>query len=131
VSSQDLPSHLDGVAPPVITAIQAHHYLQPPERRRAVEACYRVLAGGGLFITFENVAPRTRSGIRLGLERWKHFQIQQGRSPEVVAQHLNRFDTRYFPITVDQHLELLAEVGFRMLELFWFSQMQAGFYGLK
>ena len=131
VTSQDLPSRLDGAVPQVVTAMQVHHYLQPPERRRAVEACYRVLADDGLFVTFENVAPRTDTGIRLGLDRWNHFQIQQGRSPEVVTQHRTRFNTRYFPITVDEHLALLGEVGFRVVELFWYSQMQAGFYGLK
>jgi tRNA (cmo5U34)-methyltransferase len=131
VTSQDLPSRLDGAVPQVVTAMQVHHYLQPPERRRAVEACYRVLPHGGLFVTFENVAPRTDTGIRLGLDRWNHFQIQQGRSPEVVAQHRTRFNTRYFPITVDGHLALLGEVGFQVVELFWYSQMQAGFYGLK
>jgi tRNA (cmo5U34)-methyltransferase len=131
VTSQDLPFQLDGTVPQVVTAMQAHHYLQPPERRRAVEACYRVLGDEGLFVSFENIAPRTETGIRLGLDRWGHFQIQQGRSPEVVAQHRTRFDTRYFPVTVDQHLALLNDVGFRVVELFWFSQMQAGFYGLK
>ena len=76
VTSQDLLSHLDGAVPQVVTAMQVHHYLQPSERRRAVEACYRVLADDGLFVTFENIAPRTDAGIRLGLDRWGRFQIQ-------------------------------------------------------
>jgi tRNA (cmo5U34)-methyltransferase len=37
----------------------------------------------------------------------------------------------HFPITVDDHIRLLAKVGFQVIEMFWFSQMQARFYGIK
>jgi tRNA (cmo5U34)-methyltransferase len=44
---------------------------------------------------------------------------------------MERFDTAYFPITVDEHLQLLKACGFETAELFWYSYMQAGFYGIK
>jgi tRNA (cmo5U34)-methyltransferase len=128
VGSQDL--HVDD-AVQVVTAIQCHHYLRAPERQRAVQSCYRVLEPGGLFITFENVAPYTDQGIVIGLERWKHFQIEQGRAPSTVENHLKRFNTAYFPITVSEHLTLLKTTGFQAVELFWLSHVQAGFYAVK
>jgi hypothetical protein len=65
------------------------------------------------------------------LERWGRFQVRAGRSPAVVESHVQRFGSGYFPITVDEHLRLLTETGFRIVELCWFSHMQAGFYGIK
>jgi tRNA (cmo5U34)-methyltransferase len=121
----------DDVAPQVITALQCHHYLRPEKRRRAVQACHAVLEDGGLFITFENITPQTDTGTRIGLERWKRYQMRMGRSETVVDNHLERFNVKYFPITANDHVRLLRDVGFRTVEMFWFSQMQAGFYGIK
>jgi tRNA (cmo5U34)-methyltransferase len=130
VSSEYL-GQVVSAAPEVLTAIQCHHYLRPAGRKRALQACYDVLDEGGAFITFENVAPRTQRGVQIGLERWGRFQARAGRSQAVVESHLGRFGVAYFPITVDEHLQLLAEVGFRIVELLWFSHLQAGFYGIK
>jgi tRNA (cmo5U34)-methyltransferase len=128
VKSQDLDVD---VAVQVITAIQSHHYLQASERQRAVQSCYRILEPGGLFITFENVAPYTDQGLEICLKRWKRFQIAQGRAPSTVENHLKRFNTAYFPIPVGAHLALLKTAGFQVVELLWFAQMQAGFYAIK
>ncbi|OPY25376.1 MAG: hypothetical protein A4E27_00955 [Methanobacterium sp. PtaU1.Bin242] len=49
----------------------------------------------------------------------------------MVDKHLNRFNIEYFPIAVEKHLELLRDADFRVVELLWFSYMQAGFYCLK
>lgn len=117
--------------PQVVTAVQCHHYLRPAERRKAVQACYDVLENHGLFVTVENVTPRTEEGTRIGLERWKRYQMHMGRPEAVVDDHLTRFGTKYFPIAVDEHIRLMTEVGFQVVELFWLSQMQAGFYGIK
>ncbi|MFZ6026867.1 MAG: class I SAM-dependent methyltransferase [Chloroflexota bacterium] len=131
MDSLALPTHQPALCPMVITAMMSHHYLQPFERRDAVQACYRLLAPEGLFVTFENIDRDSTEGRQIGLQRWKQFQIAQGRSPEVAARHLTRFNTEYFPITVSAHLALLKETGFRVVELFWHSHMQAGFYALK
>ncbi len=129
--SQDLASHNDDLTPQVITAIQCHHYLRSKERKLAVQSCYRLLQKDGLFITFENIAPQTKRGLAIGLERWQHFQLEQGRSQTTVENHLKRLNVKYFPITVNEHLDLLKAVGFQVVEIFWLSQMQAGFYALK
>jgi tRNA (cmo5U34)-methyltransferase len=117
--------------PQVITAVMCHHYLGPEGRREATRACFDLLESGGLFVTFENVTPRTDRGVEIGLERWRRFQVEMGRSEATVARHLTRFGTEYFPITVGNHLRLLEETGFRTVELVWRSQMQAGLYAIK
>jgi tRNA (cmo5U34)-methyltransferase len=118
-------------APDVITAIQSHHYLDRQGRQRATAHCYDLLGPGGLYVTFENTSPETGEGIRLGLERWKRFLVDSGRSVAEAESHAKRFGTEYFPIMVEEHLALLRGAGFRVVELFRFSYMQAGFYAIK
>lgn len=117
--------------PDVITAIQCHHYLSREGRAKASKVCYDLLSEGGVYITFENTRPLTDEGIAIGKRYWRNFQLSNGRSEEEVEKHLERFDTEYFPITIEEHLKLLRETGFRTVELFWYSYMQAGFYCIK
>ena len=115
----------------VVTAVFAHHYLQPDERRAAVQNCFHALRPGGLFFAFENVAPESEAGKAIGLARWKAYQLAQGRDAEAVEAHLARYGRGYFPITVARQLELLRECGFETAELLWASYLQAGVLGIK
>jgi tRNA (cmo5U34)-methyltransferase len=115
----------------VITAIQAHHYLTKEEREKATKVCFDLLAPNGIYITFENIRPLSSEGVRLGKAYWSSFQLAKGRGINIVNEHMNRFDSAYFPITIDEHLQLLRACGFKTAELFWYSYMQAGFYGIK
>jgi tRNA (cmo5U34)-methyltransferase len=116
--------------PEVITAVMCHHYLQPYQRHAAVQVCYNLLAPGGLFVVFEHIAPAAPRGVEIGLARWKNF-LSQNYSPEAVAEQAKRFNTRFFPITVAEHLTLLRSVGFKLVEHLWLAQLQAGFYAVK
>jgi tRNA (cmo5U34)-methyltransferase len=117
--------------PNIITAIQSHHYMSLNERFEATKNCYKMLKPNGIFITFENVRPTTSRGVEIGLEYWKNFQESRGRGQKKVEMHLKRFDVEYFPITIDEHIALLKKSGFSIVELFWRSYMQAGFYCIK
>jgi len=131
IGSEGLKACVDGERYQVVTAIQCHHYLSTERRELAVRACYDILEEGGLFICFENVTYTTEIGTQIAIERWARWQKNAGRSSLEVQEHIKRFNTKYFPITVRQHLTLLDTVGFRTVELFWFSQMQAGFFAIK
>jgi tRNA (cmo5U34)-methyltransferase len=115
----------------VITAIQAHHYFDAETRRDATANCYRMLKPGCLYVTFENIRPLTRAGLKIGMERWRRFQADAGRAPDEIEKHLARFDAEYFPITVEQHLRLLRDTGFQASEVLFAGLMQAGFYAIK
>ena len=69
--------------------------------------------------------------IEIGMKYWKNFQESRGRDEKEVEIHLKRFDVEYFPITINEHISLLKKSGFRVVELFWRSYMQAGFYCIK
>jgi tRNA (cmo5U34)-methyltransferase len=131
VPTEGLPAYKEVLKPQVITAILCHHYLQKEQRRKATEICYQLLESGGLYITVENTLPDSIKGTRLTLERWKRFQVEHGRTAIAAEKHAGRLNSEYFPITVPEHLELLKETGFRTVELFWKSQMQAGFYAVR
>jgi tRNA (cmo5U34)-methyltransferase len=115
----------------VITAIQCHHYLDREGRRAAVEACYRLLAEGGLFICFENIRPASARAVEIGKQYWKAYQVRKGKPLDEAAAHIERFDREYFPLTVTEHLEILRETGFATADLFWYSYMQAGFFAIR
>ena len=131
IGSADLVSHIGKSAADVLTAIQCHHYLQREERIAALHACYQVLKPSGLLVTFENVAPRTSEGVRFGLAGWKSFLIEHGRTAPEADQHLARYGREFLPITAEEHLAALTQAGFSAVELFWYSQMQAGFYAVR
>jgi tRNA (cmo5U34)-methyltransferase len=131
VGSEGVAAQVEASGCQVVTAVQCHHYLRPPEREQAVRACFDALEDGGLFVTTENITFSTGAAAQIGMERWRHWQEDAGRPPAAVADHLKRFGTEYFPITADKHLGLLKKIGFKVAEIFWLSQMQAGFYAIK
>lgn len=115
----------------VVTAIQSHHYLDEETRKKAVENCFRALKDNGIFITFENIAMSDRQSDLLGLERWKRFFAENGKSQEEIDSHMARRGTEFFPITIEQHLSLLRECGFSSADVLWASYLQAGFFAIK
>jgi tRNA (cmo5U34)-methyltransferase len=115
----------------VITAIQAHLYLQRDERKKATENCFKLLNKSGIYVTTENIHPLSARGVEIGLARWTNFQLQAGRGKDDVEEHAGRFNKNYFPITIEEHLKLLRDTGFGAVEVFWYAQMQAGFYAIK
>jgi tRNA (cmo5U34)-methyltransferase len=129
--TEKLEVYAKRVHPQVITAILAHHYLHESQRRLATLTCYRLLEEGGVFVTAENIRPIGQEVVSLELSRWKRFQIEHGRSAAAVEEHAKRFDSEYFPISIDEHVSLLHETGFKSVNPFWASHMQAGFYALK
>ena len=115
----------------VVTAIQVHHYLNRQRREEATKNCYEILKKGGIYITFEKIKPLSDKGIEIGLNRWAECQLNSGRSKEIVENHKKRFDKAYYPITILDHIALLRKAGFKYCEVFFVSQMQAGFYAIK
>lgn len=110
-----------------VTCIQVNHYLHDQERKKSIENCYNALKDGGIFITFENIAPFTTNGEKLFLRRWLDYQTASGKTQMQAEAHINRYNKSYFPITVGGQLSVLYKCGFNVAEVFWLSYMQAGF----
>lgn len=115
----------------VVTAIQAHHYLDRETRLLATKRCWEALQPGGLFLTVENMAPLTETGKTLNLRRWEQFQINRGKTPEDAKAHIDRYGKEYFPISLLDHLDVLHQAGFQTAEVFWLSYLQVGLFGIK
>ncbi len=69
--------------------------------------------------------------FRFGLAAWKRFLMENGRTEQEADQQTARYGKECFPITAEAHPAALAQAGFRVVELFWFSQMQVGFYAIR
>ena len=115
----------------IVTAIQAHHYMEYKNRLIALENCYNALKNDGVFIFFENFAPNSEYTKNIVLDRWGRYQKHQGKTDAQVADHIARYGKNYFPITINEHFELLKKNNFRYMEIFWLSYMQVGIYAVK
>lgn len=115
----------------VVTAIQSHHYMQEDERRKATECIYHSLKKRGIYISFENVIPENEEIKAFELLRWGKYQQRHGKTEEEAKAHNARCGVNYFPLTVEQHIQLLKDVGFYNVHVFWYSYMQMGIYGIK
>lgn len=115
----------------VITAIQVNHYLDKNSRKTALRNCYAALKENGIYIGFENFAPFAESAAPIYLEKWKRYQIEQGKDPEESKRHIERYGKEYFPISLSENMELMKSCGFKIVELLWLSNMQAGIWGMK
>lgn len=115
----------------VVTAIQSHHYMKGDERRRATEYVYEAMKKGGIYISFENVIPEDEEVKTFELLRWGRYQQRNGKTEEEAKAHNERCGKNYFPLTLNQHVQLLKDVGFSKVHIFWCSYMQMGIYGIK
>lgn len=115
----------------VITAVQCHHYYRPAEREAAVIACYRALRRGGIFITFENIRMSTDDSDATAMKRWVNYLGRHGNSESDIKMQTDRRGVETFPITIEQHIELLKRSGFVSVDILWASYLQAGFWAVK
>lgn len=115
----------------VITSILVNHYMTYEERMIAARNCYHALKEKGIFITFENFAPCDEAMKNLYLKRWKKYQYSKGKSIEECEKHLSRYNTEYFPITIQEQIKILRDCGFMSVEIFWCSYMQVGILARK
>lgn len=115
----------------IVTAVLVGHYLKIPERKAALENCFRALKKGGILITAENFAPSGDFLEKLYLKRWESFQLEQGKAPEACRRHLERYGKSYFPITISESLDLLRGCGFAESEVLALSCCQAAFIAVK
>lgn len=114
----------------VVTAIQVHHYLQKDERAAAIKKCWRALKPGGIFISYENFAPQGRVIEKLYRDRWQAWQLDQGGTQTDCQRHRERYGKEYFPVSLQEQLQLLKAAGFKEAEILWVSYMQAGFVAI-
>lgn len=115
----------------IVTAVQSHHYLQKDERKRAVQNCYEALKESGLFVTFENICMSDPKSDEIAMKRWVAFLEEHGNTPEEVQIQKDRRGVEILPITIEEHINLLRDCGFRSVDLLWTSYLQAGFWAIK
>lgn len=115
----------------IVTAIQVNHYFKKDERITAIKSCYDALEENGVYISFENFAPDSEEGAKLYLERWKQFQIANGKTEEEADSHVKRYGKNYFPMLISESVRLLKDCGFRVVEILWVSYMQVGILARK
>ena len=67
----------------------------------------------------------------IGMKRWLRFLEKHGNSEQDIKMHIDRRGVELFPITVEQHIDLLKRCGFRSVDILWISYLQAGLWAIK
>lgn len=57
--------------------------------------------------------------------------MEHGKSAQEAEKHIKRRGKEVFPITVNEHIKLLKDTGFKSAEILWMSYLQAGFWAIK
>jgi tRNA (cmo5U34)-methyltransferase len=114
----------------VITAVLSHHYYINIEARAAAVAnCFRMLRPGGMFLTVEHILhPGSQAEADA---QWESYMRGQGLPEESIREMFDRRGTVYHPLTVEQHVRILEDAGFRDVRKFWDSCSDAGLFGFK
>ncbi len=115
----------------VVTCVQSTHYFDDKGHDKAINECMRILKKDGIFVITENVATRTEDGRKTARSRLKNYLISHGRSEKDADIFLDRYGVEYHPRTVDQHIKILENHGFRDVEVFWYSYGQIGLHCRK
>ena len=115
----------------VATALLVLHSLPHGDRLGVLRGIHGSMTEGGLFICVDHTAPTSDEGAQLALRRWRDFQIEQGKSHAEADAHIRRYGVQYSPQPLGQQMDDLRAAGFRTVELFWFSYLQAGLYAVK
>ncbi len=115
----------------IVTAVQAHHYLDSGQRAKATQRCFNALKDDGVYITFENIALSCNECDKFGMKRWRKYLLEHGKSEAEAEVHIKRRGTEVFPVTIEEHISLLKKTGFKAVEILWMSYMQAGFWAIK
>lgn len=115
----------------VITACLSHHYADQITKQKILSNCYHALKQGGIYLTIETVLKDSKLGTDIGVELWRKAQICAGKTEEAANKHVSRMGTELAPITLGEHFALMNKAGFKNVELFWTSGMQAAFYAVK
>lgn len=115
----------------IITAVQAHHYLTTENRLKATQKCYQALKENGIYITFENIRLSSDTSDKLVQKRYENFLNSNQKTENEITAYLSRRDSEFFPITIEQHINLLKNCGFKAIDILWASYWQAGFFAIK
>lgn len=113
----------------IITSVHLNHFFK--DQSVLLKKIYNALKPGGLLLSVQNTAPNGEHGMEITLSRWMGFLVKNGRNLEEAKNHIGRYGTDYFPLTVNRQKEVLCEAGFKEPELFWHSYIQTGIYAVK
>lgn len=114
----------------VVTSIFSHHYYREDEGRvTATRNCHRMLKKGGLFIVSEHTLhPEDQDGSDA---QWKAYMRDSGLPEPFVEDMITRRYNEYFPLTEAAYIQLLNDIGFSEVGVFWSTCSDIGLYAIK
>jgi tRNA (cmo5U34)-methyltransferase len=107
----------------LITFILTLQFLRPLRREAILKQLYEGLLPGGALILFEKVTSPDTTFNRLFIQHYYDFKRQNGYSDMEIANKREALENVLIPYRMDENLDLLQQVGFKKVEVFfrWYN----------
>lgn len=114
-----------------VTALFTLQFLTLAERRRLLARIHQGMIEGGGFLFVEKVCAEHSSFEDIWTELYWDFKRRQGLTPEQILEKANSIRGILKPLTTEENRDLLSQIGFSRVEIFFKWYNWAGFLAVK
>lgn len=107
----------------VVTMLLTLQFIRPLHRERTMKAIHAGLNERGCLLLVEKLTSEDSTFNRLFIQHYYDFKRRNGYSEIEIAQKREALENVLIPYRLEENLQLLKEVGFRKVEIFfrWYN----------
>lgn len=107
----------------VVSLILTLQFVRPLYRERIMREIYQGLNPGGALVLIEKVTSEDTIFNRLFIQHYYEFKRRNGYSEMEISNKREALENVLIPYRMDENFELLREVGFKKIEVFfrWYN----------
>lgn len=107
----------------VVTMLLTLQFIRPLYRERVMKMIFSGLNTGGCLLLVEKLTSEDTTFNRLFIQHYYDFKRQNGYSEIEISKKREALENVLIPYRLDENVQLLKEVGFRSVEVFfrWYN----------
>jgi len=115
----------------VVSSFAIHHAREDTVYKQLYQNIYNSLTTPGIFICCDVIEGGNNYLSSLNEKEWSTFLTNQGFEKDKIEQILNNYHREDSPLSMNNHLKLLSDVGFKSVDVLW-KKFNFGIYvGIK
>ena len=127
---EDLLNYNDFKNASLITSIFTLQFISQKDRRKILQKIYNGLNDGGAFIFSEKIFSNSAKLENIQTFLYYSFKRENFTAKEILDKEVN-LRSIMKPITLDQNIEMLKDVGFKDIDVFWRNFNFVGIIAIK
>lgn len=127
ITSQDIEIHNASF----ITSILTLQFIPQRKRKQVIEKSYRGLNKGGALVIVEKIIGNNARFDEMFIELYHDFKLSSGLTEQEVFAKSRAIRGVMMPNTVQENIEILQEVGFKDVDIFFKWCNFVGFIAIK